>query len=263
MTLNADLNRIFCGFVFLAGGFVQKQNKIFLLFLFAIIFTLVGCGADITRSVTFYQDEEWEADMEIAMPGELLALLGTAEELEKSTAEEVTDWETKGAQVSWKSSREETTLIYTFHIEGTGWDLLNEIIFEDRAQISVEEVGGQRQIHFAYLVSGDLSGANSDVLTLHGGKIISSNGEHLSSGQVQWINTGQRAEAVFTEKARFSFSAFLIIALALGAVGGGVWYFWQKNSQSPVSSQPVFCANCGMQLMSQAKFCPHCGSKNH
>lgn len=243
---------------------MQKPNKFFILCLFSAVIILVGCGADITRSVTFYEDEDWEADMEIAMPVELLAFLGTAEELEKSTTEEVADWEAKGAQVSWKSSREEATLIYTFHIEGTGWNLLNEIIFEDRAQIFVEEVGGRRQIHFSYLVSGDLSGANSDVLTLNGGEIISSNGEQLSSGQVKWINTGQRAEAIFTEKSRFGFSTFLIIALVLGGVGGGVWYFRQKNSQSPVQPpQPLFCANCGVQLMSQAKFCPHCGSKHH
>lgn len=244
---------------------MPKQASLFLYFLIAVTFILVGCGADIDRRVTFYRDEAWKAEMEIRFPADLVALLAASpESLEAEIAQQVAEWEAEGAQVKWNSSREDATLIYTFEVESEGLELLNEIVFEDNATITATEVDGRRQINFSYFGSRNLVGANNDTLTLQGGEIISSNGEKLNNGTVQWANANGRMNAVLTEKSRSGFATFFLIVLVLGGLGGGFWYYRQKNDQSPPQVAPVqtaFCANCGTQLSPQAKFCPICGYK--
>lgn len=241
---------------------MPKQSSLFLYFLIAVTFILVGCGADIDRRVTFYRDEAWKAEMEISVPGELVAMLGSLESFEADLARQVAGWEAKGADVSWRSSRKDTTLIYTFDIEGTGLALLDEIVFDNDASFSVQEVDGRRHISFTYFVTGDLLQANNNTLTLHGGDIVSSNGNQLDSGTVQWVNARGQLQAVVTEKSRFGASTFLIGLILVAGVGGAGWYFWQQRNQVQANgqlAQTAFCANCGMPLTAQAKFCPHCG----
>lgn len=226
----------------------------------AAVFTLVGCGGNIDRTVTFYKDEAWEADIEFSLPGELIALVGSPEELEADIGETVAAWEEKGADVSWDSRRQETTLIYSFHVEGEGLSLLNEIVFENRAALRVEDAEGQRQIYFSYRTSNDLAGASSDNVTLHGREIVSSNGEQIDSGTVQWVNFGGQLEAVLTEKSQFSLGTLLLIAVGVVGIGSGGWFVWQRRQQPhPLPQATAFCSNCGAPRSPQAKFCPSCG----
>ncbi|MBE2221284.1 MAG: zinc ribbon domain-containing protein [Anaerolineae bacterium] len=244
---------------------MQKNQSLVLFCLILCTFVLAGCGANIDRTVTFYADERWQADMEVTFPIEAIALFGSLEQFDSEITSEVAKWEGQGAKVSWKSLQEETILIYTFDIEGTGWDLLNEIVFENRAAIDADEENTD-QIHFSYFASSDVLSANQNMLTLNGGQIISSNGNPVKSGQVQWVNPSGRVEAVLTAKRGFSFVTILIIGLVLVAIVAGFWFYWQKSNQqktpaSPVSSAPAFCPNCGTQLPPQGKFCPTCGNK--
>jgi hypothetical protein len=119
--------------------------------------------------------------------------------------------------------------------------------------LAVEEVDGQRQIHFSQFVTGNILEANSNTLTLIGGDIVSTNGHQLDDGSVQWVNPSGRIEAVLTEKSRFSLATLLIPATLLAASGGG-WFFYRQRKQ-----QAAFCAHCGAQLGAGAKFCPSCG----
>lgn len=242
---------------------MQKIQTLILFCFLICAFVLVGCGANVERSVNFYADERWNVDIELTFPIELLALYGSSEQLEEEITRTVTSWEGQGAEVSWKSFQEETVLIYTFHIEGTGWDLLNEIVFENRAAIDLYE-GDNNQISFSYLTSSDLLGATQNVLTLNGDKIISSNGNQLKSGQVQWVNPAGRVEAVLTAKSSFSFVTILIIVLVLAVIGIGLGFYLRKNNQPQTSTQAsttAFCTSCGDQLPSHGKFCPTCGNK--
>jgi hypothetical protein len=228
-----------------------------------VVLFLAGCGADIDRHVTFYRDEAWRAEMEIAFPVEMLALLASSpESFEADIAKQVADWEADGAQVNWNSRRQETTLIYTFNIEGEGLELLNTIAFEGDATLTAMEINGQRQIQFSYFSSGDLTGANTNTVTLQGGDILSSNGTEIDKGTVQWVNANGRMEAVLTEKSGSGLGMLLIGLLLAGSMGGAGWYFWKQRQQTPVQMQPTamaFCAHCGTTLSPQAKFCPNCG----
>lgn len=238
----------------------KKVQLSFCCLLMVAVFTLIGCGGNIDRTVTFYQDEAWEADIEFSIPGEMIALLGSPEALETDIVETVAEWEEKGADVSWESRREETTLIYSFHVEGEGLSLLNEIVFENRAALRVEDAEGQRQIYFSYRTSSDLSGASTDNVTLHGHEIISSNGDQIDSGTVQWANFGGQLEAVLTEKSRFGLGTFLLIIVSVAGIGGGGWFVWQRRQQpQPLQAATAFCSSCGAPRSPQAKFCPSCG----
>lgn len=232
------------------------------LFIFVATF-LIGCGGNIDRTVTFYNGEAWEANIEFSIPGEMLTLLGSPEALEADIEETVADWEEQGADVSWKSRREDTTVIYSFDVKGEGFRLLNEIVFENRATLRAEEVEGKRQIYFSYRTSSDLSGASSDNVTLNGRNIISSNGEQINSGTVQWTNYGGQLEAVLTEKSRFGFGSILLTLLVVAAIGGGGWFVWQRSQQprlaQPAPADVAYCSSCGAARGPQAKFCPSCG----
>lgn len=243
---------------------MKKSQRLILVCLILCTFALVGCGADIDRTVTFYADERWQADMEVTFPIEAVALLGTLEQFDSEISTEVAKWEGQGADVSWKSLQEETVLIYTFDIKGTGWDLLNEIVFENRAAIDADEAN-RNQIHFSYFASPDMLSANQNTLTLNGGKIISSNGNQVKSGQVQWVNPSGRVEAVITAKSGFNFFTILIIGFVLIAIVAGFWFYRQKSDQPqtpepPLATTSAFCPNCGAQLPPQGKFCPTCGN---
>jgi len=243
---------------------VQKVTKPFNFWMMLLAFILSGCGANIDRSVIFYPNEAWQATIKLTMPIETAALYGSVNELEASIAEEVAGWEAKGAKVSWQAHHEETALFYSFQIDGTGWALLNDVVFENNAQIFSEEGGGNPQIHFSYFATGDLLSANSNTITLTGGKIISSNGNEINPGEVQWINPGGRVEAVLTEKSRLGFSTLLVVLLLLGGAGIGFWFYRQKARKSQFSTYPqssAFCVDCGAQLSPRAKFCPKCGHK--
>jgi hypothetical protein len=244
---------------------VPKQLFLLLLFILTAVVFLAGCGADIDRHVTFYRDEAWKAEMEFGFPAEMLALIAASpESLEAEIEKQAADWETKGVQVDWNSRREDTTLIYTFDVEGEGLELLNEIVFEDDADMTAVEVDGQRQIHFTYFTSGDFSAANSNTVTLEGSKIISSNGAALDGGTVQWVNHGGRMEAVLTEKSGGGVGTLLLVLLFLAGVGGGGWYFWKQRQQPQLQMQPsptALCTHCGAPLGPQAKFCPSCGQQ--
>lgn len=242
---------------------MSKQALLLILIAITAVFFLAGCGADIDRRVTFLRDEAWEAEMEFGLPAQLMMMLGSPESFEAELAEGVAEWEASGADVSWDSRREDTALIYTFEVKGTGLALLNEIVFDDEASMTAVEIEGQRQIQFSYFVSGDLLDANSNTLTLEGGEVLSSNGTALNRGTVQWVNPRGRVEAVLTEKSGSGLGSLLLFGLLLAGVGGAGWYFWKQRQQTQLQMQSAltFCANCGTPLNPQAKFCPNCGQQ--
>lgn len=244
---------------------VSKQTYFALFCLLTTLFVLTGCAADIDRTVTFYHDEAWEADMEFDLLEESVALADTTpEELEADMVETVAAWEEAGARVSWETRRDDALLIYAFHIEGVGISLLNEIVFEGKASITIEEIDGRRQIHFSDRVSGIYLEANNNTLTLQGGKVISSNGNELNAETVQWVNPGGTLEAVLTEKSRFGVVHILVIVILMAVVAGVGYYFWRQGKSTEPhleQTQASFCIGCGKPLNPEAKFCPYCGQK--
>ena len=237
----------------------QPSFYFWLLSMFTAVFFLVGCGADIDQSVTFYRNEQWSAEIKLGISAEMVALLGSPAEIESELDNWVTEAKQIGVDASWKSSQDGGTLIYTLEANGTGYDALKEIMFDNRTEIAVLEEGGKRHIHFSQPVSRDLLDANRYTITLTGSEIISSNGTALGRGSVQWINPSGRMEAVLTEKSRFNVGLWLLILALVAGISGGGWYVWQQRNQRMAAIPARFCIHCGLSLGPQARFCPNCG----
>jgi hypothetical protein len=239
---------------------VKRQPSLYswLLSMVTVVFFLVGCGADIDQSVTFYRNEQWSAEIKLGTSAEMVALLGSPAEIERELDSWVTEAKQIGVDASWKSSQEGRTLIYTLEANGTGYDALKEMMFDNRTQITVIEEEGKRHIHFSQPVSRDFLDANRYTITLTGGEIISSNGTVLDRGSVQWVDPSGRMEAVLTEKSRFRIGLWLLIIALVAGIGGGGWYVWQQQNQQ-TAAPTRFCINCGHSLGPQAQFCPSCG----
>lgn len=218
-----------------------------------LLWLLTGCGGDIDRTVTFYQDESWEVEIILGLPMEAIALLGSIAEIDSELNEMVAEMQSSGATASWTSSQRDGSQIYTIKAEGIGYELLTDALLES-ASIQVEEVNGQRQIYYRES-TGDLSLANSNTLTLIGGQIISSNGQQIARDSVQWVNPTGQVEAVFTEKSRFD-PSILLIASGVIVLGGAIFYAVSRQRR-----RAQVCAYCNAQLETGARFCHNCGQQ--
>jgi hypothetical protein len=235
----------------------MKRGLYFLVALLATFF-LNACEGDVDQTVTFYRNELWEADVEMRIPGEVVALTGSIDEFEVRLDERIAQWEESGVRATWESNREDTTLIYTFHIEGQGLNRLRNTVFDGNGDLYVTVEDGKRYVHFLYQAgSGLLGDLNAYRLTLIGGEIISSNGNQLDNGMVQWTNPSGQIEAVLTEKSRFH-AGILVPLIAVTAAGAVGWCFLRRRGQ-PASQLSELCQHCGAWLEPQANFCPSCG----
>jgi hypothetical protein len=228
-----------------------------LLFFLSVISTmlLAACGANVERTVTIFKNEKWRAEILLEVPTSSLAFIGSPEQLETSFDESVQDAVEMGVDASWRSKNVEGAILYTFDLEGQGLDTLKDTVFESSTELSAVETGGERQIIFSDRVSSDLLSAGNNTLTLKGGEIVSSNGQVLDRGTVQWVNPSGRLEAVLTEKGGFNIAGLLIVFVFGGAIAGAFFY-WRSQQQSV-----KHCRNCGTRLNHQAKFCPKCGQQ--
>jgi hypothetical protein len=219
------------------------------LLLTAVTF-LVACGGAVDQSVTLYKNEAWQAETRLSLPGELLAFGGAAE-IERQVEDQARHWRAQGANVSWKSSREGTTLIYTFDLSGQGLNVLNATVFNGEAAIQMQQPGNQRRIHFSRQISrGLLDELTHYSLVLHGGEIVSGNGRRLGRGSMEWVNPSGRMEAVLTEKSRLNVATLAIPGFLLALVSGA-WILFRMRAGS--------CPHCGQRLEAGARFCPICG----
>ncbi|MCA9941627.1 MAG: zinc ribbon domain-containing protein [Anaerolineales bacterium] len=214
---------------------------------------LVGCGGELDRTVTFYPEEQWVVDMIIRIPRQTLALIGSQADFEAELRDNVANLQSLGATASWSLDQRDDILEYTIHAEGTGYDLLTQQILENTS-IQVKEVDGQRQIVYNENM-GDLSLANSNVLTLVGGQVISSNGQQIEPGKVRWNNPVGPVQAILTEKSRFPTPTILIASGILILAGVGAYAF--SHRRRPAGQ----CSHCGAWLDTGARFCHQCGQR--
>ena len=232
---------------------IQLRHMGWGLILPIFLWLLTGCGGDVNRTVTFYQDETWEVEIILGLPLEAIALLGSITEIESELNDIVAEMQSLGATASWTSSQRDGSQIYTINAEGVGYELLTDTLLEN-ASIQVREVNGQRQIHYRES-TGDLSLSNSNTLTLIGGQIISSNGQQIAQDSVQWVNPAGQVQAVLTEKSRFDPSILLIVS-GVVALGGTVFYAVNRQRR-----RVHVCAYCSAQLEIGARFCHNCGQQ--
>lgn len=231
------------------------RDRIMILFV-GLILLLAGCGGNLDQTVTLYPNEGWETKIELQIPVELLAFVGSPAEVDAEMESQAAMWREQGARVSWKSRDEDGKMIYAFDVKGEGYDLLNWVAFDGNATLRAVEMSGRRQIQFQHFVSrGLFSDLEGYTLTLVGGEIISSNGQQLNKGTVQWVNPMGRMEATLTEKNRTMSGVVWLLLIGLVASGSG-WYVWHRQQQTAVA-----CGACGARLAAGAQFCPQCGQR--
>jgi hypothetical protein len=231
----------------------------FIFIVCAIAVFTVACGGDVERDVTLYPDENWQADLIFTIPIEALALVGSVEEIEAELEGEIVELKERGVDASWSSSRQDTLIIYTIEMKGIGYGLLNEVVFDRDATIMLLEGEQEGQIYFLYPMSRDPFSAGKNTLKLNVGEVVSSNGEAVDRGTLQWVNAG-RAEAVATPKSRTNLGLILLLAVIVGGAGGGYWFYRQQQSPAVVTTTTP-CGQCQAPLSPQAQFCPNCGAK--
>lgn len=222
-----------------------------------LLLLLTACGMRVDQTVTFYDDQSWEAEIVVAVPPELMALSGgAAAELDAEIARLAEEMETAGARVSYETQQEDGRQSYHIVVEGNGIDVLQQIAFED-ADIRVRSVDGQQRVEFAMLVPYNL---NIGTITLIGDEIVSSNGRVVEKGKVQWTNTSGRIEAVLVPKSRFGASTLLFpVAVGSMLVVAGAGFYFLRRRQAPAAR---FCGRCGASMEHDARFCPACGHRN-
>ncbi len=231
------------------------KKQIYWIVVILAVFLLTSCGANVDQAVTFYRDETWKAKTTFHVSAEMLSSIGSVPQIEAELDKAIAELEAIGIAASWKSRPKEDVLIYDILMEGSSLALLNQAVFDGQATLDVEEVGGERQVHFSHFVMGTFAQSNSYTLTLTGKEVVSSNGRSLDDSSVQWINPNGQMEAVLTEKNHFNWVWLLIIAVTIAIIGGGSWYWRQQQPQQ------YFCKQCNTAMAAQAQFCPRCGQK--
>lgn len=274
-------NRNQCGETGMIGEY-RRCCPGYLALVTVLLLFLAGCGARVDQTVTFFDDEGWEADVRITLPQEVIAFAAQAQ-LDAEIANLARDLEAAGAKVSYKVEQEEGLITYIIDAKGSGLDILRQVAF-DGADIQMQLVDGQEQIFFRMNVPYDLAGGT---ITLIGDEVIDSNGRIIDDGKVQWVNASGRIEAVMVPKSRFGGQA-LLLPLGLAAAFVGLVAVGVRRSRSqptaaappplvapaqpaapapalPQPSLPVqvsparYCGHCGAPMGSEARFCPACG----
>lgn len=197
--------------------------------------------------------------MTVELPAEGLGIAGAPvrAQIEEELETNVADLRAQGIEASWEATREGDLLRYLVHAQGEGYDALRQVAFED-ADIFVEEVDGREAIHFRAFVPQEIMLGGETTITLVGSEIISTNGNRVDEGTVQWVNPAGRLEAVLVGNSRFAANPLLLpAALLAGAVVvlGGGYLVWSRTRGSR------YCTQCGTPLAPDARFCSGCGQR--
>jgi hypothetical protein len=230
-----------------------KQSG-FLIMLFAAIFLLSACGGRVDQTVTLLRNGQWQTELTVTIPTEVLVMLGPSNGMEADIDSFIEQLEEEGATASWKSSTDDTYTIYTIQAQGDELDVLQNTVFDGDLFFTVDEVNGREQVNVRgrWLAAGD---AEMAVLTIEGRNVVTSNSGTQDGGAVTWTNPGL-IEASFLPKGGGR-AGLWITLVALAAAAGGGYYLYNERQAKPAMKQ---CANCGtMATNPQARFCPSCG----
>ncbi len=241
------------------------------------VFLLSACGS-IEQDVTILKNEKWRAETRLILDEQTLVMVDLADveqKLDEAQAQAVA----LGADFQWKKQvNDDGGVTYLMNMSGTGYDLLNQIVFDGAATIQQVDADGVTELSF--FPSFDVS---DYALTLHVGDVLETNGTISSKGEVSWNGRGQQVYVVFKPKSMDTRLIWGIAAalLALILIGGGILFLRSRASshaatRTPYPPRPSFpassarpgnvfgatnyCHRCGGKLNPKGKYCPHCGA---
>lgn len=220
--------------------------------------------------LNLHPDQKW--DLQIRMVFDPLDDPSAPVLIQQYLQETLSQMQTQGVVVEWAAKNQDAQgyLPYEIKMEGQGYELLNQAIF-DPGTLTVDTTNGRNRIKFSsssYQLS--MNEAVQSTFRLKAGKIIATNGIQRGSNSVEWQNPDGQLEAVFHEPTSGG-TAFLVVSLVFTLLA--VSYFaYRRFQQSKAIPQRIqnfttptavrrFCQNCGAACPPEAVFCPACGAK--
>ncbi|MBN1177922.1 MAG: hypothetical protein JXD18_01840 [Anaerolineae bacterium] len=174
---------------------------------------LSGCATgDVTEEIEFNRGERWNARLTLFLNASERSLLESSGELAQQLDAAVAEAEATGASFDWRvREADDGSATYEIDVSGQGWDLLNEMVFDDEATIFEDEAG---HIHFEWNPYWTLSSFRSFNLILRGGRIISSNADEQTGSSATWYGPTTTVTAEMT-------AGGMPTWLPTAAIGGG------------------------------------------
>lgn len=266
------------------------KRKTFYLIAFLLIGLLLSGCLNAETNIMVYGDSQWQGVQSVQLSAEMSQMLDDMEqmatdmgeggmgekefsaEIEQAFGEELggeeidtsdlEDWTERAQRLDERSDIQATfsegqnpdgTYYQTLEAQGNSLDTLNEIFFENRADITTEMVGGEQQITIRYMVyesEPDVSdstptpaelemGSNmaqamgfQNLLRFTAGKIIRHNATRLEGNTAIWENP---TEVIITFTPAESFESE---ALALSGVAAAPAGEQPEQAQAPAEPTP-------------------------
>lgn len=223
-------------------------------------FLMSACGI-IDQDVTVYEDENWKAETRVGLTPEELSMMGESEIVSRLNRQQSTA-QAAGTNYQWNRKKgDDNRIYYIVTASGSGYDLLNQLVFDGDATIGTINYDGQEAIQFTYTSSYELAHYG---LQLSTGEVLESNGVQSGKGQVSWEGAGRTMQAVFSPKSAINWPLVIIITVVIIVLGGALILFaqiWRRQQKHQTASFTTnFCHRCGGRLDSTGTFCPHCGA---
>jgi len=188
-----------------------------------LVLLLAGC-VHIRQEVTLMPDEEWKADVKITFPASTVEQLGEEmmQDQDADFEEQTAEAERRGVHAEMEMRTEGNgDVVYSMKLEGSGYDLLNEFVFDSQATFS-DAGDGKVQVNYD---AGDMTAfaemGGSYTLVFNAGQIHSSNATKTSGGTATWENPAEPIQIELTPgspPAAGGFPWLIVILVIIGIV---------------------------------------------
>lgn len=250
-------------------GFPKLTFKIWIVLVLATL--LSSCGGLFTilsteTELSLGGNQSWSIQHKIVLPAEAEVLV---EQYQGSFDEQIANYRSEGVNASWirlQQQPNETNISYLISLSGQGFDTLNQVVF-DGEQVILPDHSIENQVGFHHIprTSPFMQGRNN-IFTLKSANIITSNGQVINSGKVQWVNPSGEMTAVVTIGRNLTL--LWIILLGIGGIGfiiaglGISGKLPKRHQKAPYPSSDNTIKQSTISSPEMKKYCPQCGVEN-
>ena len=226
--------------------------------LLGLVLILSSCGS-IEQDITVYRNEKWKAETRIGLKPQELAMIGESEIIDRLERQQRAA-QAQGVDFEWnRKNGEDNRVYFVVKASGSGYELLNQIVFDGDASFQPIIIDDREAVRFQYTSSYELARYSLSIST---GEVLESTGVQSANGKVSWNSPGQTMQAVLLPKS--SSNSLLIVGAALVFFVLIIIAFAtakrrrQEGFAAAISTN--YCHRCGGELPLSGQFCPHCGS---